>query len=389
MSTSDSDYSIDWLASDEEDYDSPNRLSPQETDTHPPPSSTTSLRESPRDGIHAGPIQTTDDDCDSKDGDHHRPKRESEESTDSSSGTPATLETPWAAPVQGYTCVGQQIPSWAFRTTSEGTVTGKHHQMRKRAHSPVLEGLCEKLKTEDTEKLLFSQKCTELQCYIQPLSSILRGLRSGRYSERLSSFQESVAMDRIQRIMGVLQNPNMGERFLSIVLKIEDMLQSWFPHVKPDTRTDDSSPAKKQKHHTSAATPPLCPASLCSSGVDHSSRASDGRGLGPYYTTHLKWLHASPICFLKTSGPTLDRPAASLPLTSCHLETTQDNAVSSSTDSQTGPLRHPNSNTRPRQGILPFKISSPCLERLLQAKESLIAPRTVGDGGTNERSWSL
>lgn len=26
----------------------------------------------------------------------------------------------------------------------------------------------------------------------------------------LSSFQESVAMDRIQRIMGVLQNPNMG-----------------------------------------------------------------------------------------------------------------------------------------------------------------------------------
>ncbi len=26
----------------------------------------------------------------------------------------------------------------------------------------------------------------------------------------LSSFQESVAVDRIQRIMGVLQNPNMG-----------------------------------------------------------------------------------------------------------------------------------------------------------------------------------
>ncbi|KAG7242770.1 hypothetical protein INR49_020145 [Caranx melampygus] len=52
--------------------------------------------------------------------------------------------------------------------------------------------------------------CMELQCYIHPLSSILRGLKSGRYSERLSSFQESVAMDRIQRILGVLQNPHMG-----------------------------------------------------------------------------------------------------------------------------------------------------------------------------------
>ncbi|CAF98330.1 unnamed protein product, partial [Tetraodon nigroviridis] len=78
----------------------------------------------------------------------------------------------------------------------------------------------------------FHFQCMELQCYIHPLSSILNGLRSGRYRERLSSFQESVAMDRIQRIMGVLQNPCLGEKYVSIILKMEEMLKSWFPNVK-------------------------------------------------------------------------------------------------------------------------------------------------------------
>lgn len=41
-------------------------------------------------------------------------------------------------------------------------------------------------------------------------------------------------------------------RFLSILLKIEEMLHSWFPHVKTrlmqsDSDDDDGSPAKKQK----------------------------------------------------------------------------------------------------------------------------------------------
>lgn len=42
-------------------------------------------------------------------------------------------------------------------------------------------------------------------------------------------------------------------RFLSILLKIEEMLHSWFPHVRTrlmqsdDSDDDDGSPAKKQK----------------------------------------------------------------------------------------------------------------------------------------------
>ncbi|GAA6222954.1 circadian-associated transcriptional repressor-like [Lates japonicus] len=353
MSTSDSDYSIDWLASDEDDYDSPKRLSPQHAEEQPVPplsssssssSSSTSFRESPTSCFHSGASQRRRSDCcDCKDGGVE---------------SPATLETPAVSPVQGFTSICTQ------QTVS---VESRHHSARKRAHGAGLDELCGKPQP-DTENELFLHKCTELQCYIQPLSSILRGLRSGRYSERLSSFQESVAMDRIQRILGVLQNPLMGGRFLNIILKIEEMLQSWFPHIKPDLpQTDSSTPAKKQKQHHSRASPP--PPSLCSSDVEPTAS---------HFSSHLKWLH---IGSLKTPESTFGQPAASAsPAPSrCSQEVTQDNAVSSSTDSHT--LRRLSANPRPRQEPLPFKISSPCLERLLQAKDSIITPRTVGNGG--------
>lgn len=183
-------------------------------------------------------------------------------------------------------------------------------------------------------------------------------------------------MDRIQRIMGVLQHPNRGERFLSTLMKIEQMLQSWFPHVRaslaPAAPTPGRTPAKRQKKHQTSPSP-APPSSLCSCDVNHTSRT----GGGPCSAAGLKWLHVAPICSHKTSGPTLGPHAASPPAPArCHLEATQDNAVSSSTDTQTGP---PTS----RQGPPPFQIRSPCLERLLQAKDSIIAPRTV-----EEPSWS-
>ncbi|PNJ55974.1 CIART isoform 7 [Pongo abelii] len=58
--------------------------------------------------------------------------------------------------------------------------------------------------------LLFAQKCKELQGFIPPLTDLLNGLKMGRFERGLSSFQQSVAMDRIQRIVGVLQKPQMG-----------------------------------------------------------------------------------------------------------------------------------------------------------------------------------
>ncbi|KAK2853645.1 hypothetical protein Q5P01_006306 [Channa striata] len=346
MSTSDSDCSIDWLASDEDDCDSPRTSSPQHTENllvpPPPPSSSSSaasLRDSPTNCICSGRTQGTRSDC--KD----------------------VLQTTSVSPVLGFTTIYTQ-PSLSAES--------RHHSTRKRAYDAGLDRLSEQLQP-DSENELFSHKCAELQCYIPPLSSILRGLRSGRYSERLSSFQESVAMDRIQRIMGVLQNPNMGGRFLSIILKIEEMLQSWFPQIKPHLpQTDDRTPTKKRKEHHSAS-PPSSPASLCSS--DALPAAS--------YSTHLKWLHTSPICSLKAPESTLGQPTASAPAlpARCSQDVTQDNAVSSSTDSHMGPWHRFSANPHLTQRPLPFKISSPCLERLLKAKESIIAPRTVANRG--------
>ncbi|XP_077375368.1 uncharacterized protein LOC144017552 [Festucalex cinctus] len=183
----------------------------------------------------------------------------------------------------------------------------------------------------DTQSGLFSLKCMELQGYIQPLSSILRGLKSGRYSTRLSSSQESLAMDRIQRIMGVLQNANMGGHFLSIIMKIGKMLRSWFPHIKPK-QANDSPPAKKQKI---------------------------------YACNHISWLHTWPVCSRRRSNATLG-PHSS------RQGVTQDNLVSSSTDWPRGPPR------RFARASLPFKISSPCLERLLKkskTKKSILTSR--------------
>ncbi|XP_048476345.1 circadian associated repressor of transcription a [Rhincodon typus] len=83
--------------------------------------------------------------------------------------------------------------------------------------------------------LLFAQKCKELQAFIRPLTILLDGLKTGRYNKGLTSFQQSVAMDRIQRIVGVLQKPGMGERYLGTLLQVEMMLKVWFPHVTTAT----------------------------------------------------------------------------------------------------------------------------------------------------------
>ncbi|XP_032569225.1 circadian-associated transcriptional repressor [Chiroxiphia lanceolata] len=95
---------------------------------------------------------------------------------------------------------------------------------------------------------LFAQKCRELRGFIRPLAELLEGLRRGRYDRGLSSFQQSVAMDRLQRIIGVLQNPEMGARYLGTLLQVEVMLRLWFPHVASKASPDAAAPP--------SATPP-------------------------------------------------------------------------------------------------------------------------------------
>ncbi|KAF3707310.1 Circadian-associated transcriptional repressor ChIP-derived repressor of network oscillator [Channa argus] len=79
--------------------------------------------------------------------------------------------------------------------------------------------------------LAFAQKCADLHRFIHPLLELLHGLKTGRFDKGLTSFQQSVAMDRLQRILGILQKPEMGEKYLQNLLQIEMMLKIWFPQV--------------------------------------------------------------------------------------------------------------------------------------------------------------
>ncbi|KPP62039.1 circadian transcriptional repressor C1orf51-like [Scleropages formosus] len=103
--------------------------------------------------------------------------------------------------------------------------------------------------------LLFAQKCAELQGFVRPLLELLNGLKKGRFDKGLSSFQQSVAMDRIQRIVGVLQKPTIGERYLHTLLQVEMMLKLWFPHVSQKTSVA-INPQPPLPHNLPQSTPP-------------------------------------------------------------------------------------------------------------------------------------
>ncbi|XP_062385778.1 circadian associated repressor of transcription a [Sardina pilchardus] len=80
--------------------------------------------------------------------------------------------------------------------------------------------------------LAFARKCSELQGYLRPLLQLLNGLKTGRFDKGLNTFQQSVAMDRLQRIVGMLQKPHLGEKYLRSMQQIEMMLKVWFPLVR-------------------------------------------------------------------------------------------------------------------------------------------------------------
>ncbi|KAE8296281.1 Circadian-associated transcriptional repressor ChIP-derived repressor of network oscillator [Larimichthys crocea] len=364
MSATDSDNSIDWLASDYEDNESE-----QEFDYTRKHSQTEALP-SPSTLPHLG---TSDSSCrrssEVKEGDSNWDEVREASSRESSAGCKETRDS----------VIGLYKTQQGEKTNGRNT-----QQALKRPRSSTDDECKERqlISNMSEKSRVFSRKCMELQCYIHPLSSILNGLRSGRYRERLSSFQESVAMDRIQRIMGVLQNPCMGEKYINIILKMEEMLKSWFPNVKLQdqlavTQTEEAVPTKKPKLSpvTSAAAASPVIISDPPNGVKP-LRVTDLTPPGAYSASNLKWLHTSPIC-----SPTAEQAQAGPrhPLFPRDRDLTQDNAVSSSTDS------HTKTDSVPR-GPPPGKINAPCLERLLKSTESIITRK--GTGGLMDSSWS-
>ncbi|XP_016146600.1 uncharacterized protein [Sinocyclocheilus grahami] len=107
----------------------------------------------------------------------------------------------------------------------------------------------ERIPTEGDRR--FARKCAEMHGYIRPLLELLKGLKTGRYDKGLSTFQQSVAMDRLRRIVGVLQKPNLGEKYMGTLLQLEMMLKAWFPQVRPQHCDDTPS-----LHSLMASLPP-------------------------------------------------------------------------------------------------------------------------------------
>ncbi|XP_056138648.1 uncharacterized protein LOC130114768 [Lampris incognitus] len=368
MSATDSDNSIDWLASDneveesEQEPDCPGR--PSQTRISPCPSSPSQLCASESVCYRSDDVKGDDSNWSkvSKDSNYRSPFGCTETYNGDDSGP----------------CQAQR---------GEKSCSKNSHKALKRPHSSVVEE-CKRrqlILNQSEKDRIFTNKCIELQCYIHPLSSILNGLRSGRYRQRLSSFQESVAMDRIQRIMGVLQNPCMGEKYINIILKMEEMLKSWFPNVKPRdqhtaTQTEEAVPSKKLKLSpvtTALASEAESPVTIgAPPTVTKTLRVTDLTPPGAYSASNLKWLHTSPICSpMAEQAPT--GPKHVLPPRDGELM--QDNVVSSSTDS------HTKTDFIPRGPPL-GKINAPCLERLLKSTESIITRK--GTGSMIGSSWS-
>ncbi|KAM8920921.1 circadian-associated transcriptional repressor [Pelodytes ibericus] len=191
----------------------------------------------------------------------------------------------------------------------EADLSGDWWKERQQQSSPVSEG-----------DKLFAQKCRELQGFIKPLTDLLNGLKKGRYDRGLSTFQQSVAMDRIQRIIGVLQKPEMGERYLGTLLQVEMMLKIWFPSVTSSSSGSSSSdydmdepeykiakhpndncvsarhypmselPSPNNQPEEKPAPYPAVPHSDCICCKERM------QGLGEWPTMNLTWMQAAQIC---------------------------------------------------------------------------------------------
>ncbi|XP_061409617.1 circadian-associated transcriptional repressor isoform X2 [Lethenteron reissneri] len=131
---------------------------------------------------------------------------------------------------------------------------------------------------------LFARKCKELEGFIKPLTAILNGLKNGRYGKGLSGLQQNVAIDRIQRIVGVLENPGMGGKYLATLQQVEMMLKAWFPKVKPQPSTSaERMQSNAALAFVTAQDPPQ----------DHSEDSTiDLKGMPP---TSITWTHVAPI----------------------------------------------------------------------------------------------
>lgn len=222
--------------------------------------------------------------------------------------------------------------------------------------------------------IAFAQKCADLHRFIHPLLELLHGLKTGRFDRGLTSFQQSVAMDRLQRILGILQKPEMGEKYLQNLLQIEMLLKMWFPreaftstntpnktttprvaahwsqnqlHIPvkkrklswPDSTQAGKVPAKHGKHGSCHAASSLDTISTCWRGsrTEQKTPEEEADEAAGYscsseheFTRRTGTLSRPSYLCSRRAHDNRKHPESSPPSSSCGSPATQDSSVSSS-----------------------------------------------------------
>uniref|UniRef100_A0A3Q0RHM2 Circadian associated repressor of transcription a n=1 Tax=Amphilophus citrinellus TaxID=61819 RepID=A0A3Q0RHM2_AMPCI len=187
---------------------------------------------------------------------------------------------------------------------------------------------------------LFLCQCAELQGFIRPLLELLNGLKRGRFDRGLSSFQQSVAMDRIQRIVGILQRPDCGEKYLNTLLQVEMMLKLWFPQIPIQPVSAASSVASSptcSRRDASGSTPPHKHRDQLHIPVKEQGKLSKYKA-GQSSEPSLTWVHVAPILSPRKTCLSHDVLTASRR----GSPATQDSSISSTT-----PYKHPKNLKKP------------------------------------------
>ncbi|KAM9385263.1 circadian associated repressor of transcription a isoform 2-T2 [Pholidichthys leucotaenia] len=128
--------------------------------------------------------------------------------------------------------------------------------------------------------MAFAQKCADLHRFIHPLLELLHGLKTGRFDRGLTSFQQSVAIDRLQRILGIIQKPEMGEKYLQNLLQIERLLKMWFPQLaftSTETTNQTTAPTLLPHWRQNQLHIPVKKRKLSWSGPTHAGKDSTKR----------------------------------------------------------------------------------------------------------------
>ncbi|XP_056598082.1 circadian associated repressor of transcription a [Triplophysa dalaica] len=135
----------------------------------------------------------------------------------------------------------KQTSKSPLESVDQGDVCVENGRLGGSSVSPAVQSSASTTKISTEGDLRFACKCSELHGYVRPLLELLNGLKTGRFEKGLSTFQQSMAVERLRKILGVLQKPDLGDKYMGTILQLEVLLKAWFPQVIPQHHDGTSS----------------------------------------------------------------------------------------------------------------------------------------------------